>query len=123
MSFHWLGRVILCITSFRCWWRRKSKIKTRYQKNIDFKNEIVIKDHFLIGNFDGFLINGNNGNKLGKSWGATSSISSSSKNFFFQVCASVLSFLSLFNELTFIYERNGVYMRRLDRSSKQKENY
>ena len=31
--------------------------------------------------------------------------------------------LSLFNELTFIYERNGVYMRRLDRSSKQKENY
>ena len=45
------------------------------------------------------------------------------KIFFFQVCASVLSFLSLFNELTFIYERNGVYMRRLDRSSKQKENY
>ena len=42
---------------------------------------------------------------------------------FFQVCASVLSFLSLFNELTCIYERNGVYMRRLDRSSKQKENY
>lgn len=37
--------------------------------------------------------------------------------------AQVLSFLSLFNELTFIYERNGVYMRRLDRSSKQKENY
>lgn len=51
MSFHWLGRVILCITSFRCWWRRKSKIKTRYQKNIDFKNEIVIKGHFLIGNY------------------------------------------------------------------------
>lgn len=44
------------------------------------------------------------------------------KIFFFRF-AQVLSFLSLFNELTFIYERNGVYMRRLDRSSKQKENY